>query len=256
MREVASDVFCAEGTDVNWVLVREGTDLTLIDAGWPGDIPKLEASVRAIRRRPEDIRGVLLTHAHVDHMGALGHLHARYGIPVYLDPAELGAAAGGRLEQASPLDVLARLWRPQVLAWGLRILGAGALRRPSVPHAQPFPSAGPLDLPGRPVPVPCHGHTSGHSAYFLPGAGAVATGDALTTADPTTRRTGPQILSPFFAHAPARVPAALDTLAALAADTLIPGHGPTWHGPLADAVALARTGAGAGAGAGAANGRA
>ncbi len=240
MREVRKDVFCAEGTDVNWVLVREGRDLTLIDGGWPGDIPAVEDSIQAIGHRPEDVRAVLLTHAHIDHMGVLMHLHERYGTPVYLNPAEVDNARSGDLEQANPLDVIVRAWRPSILTWSLRIIRAGALRRVKIPHAQPFPLRGPLDLPGRPVPVACHGHTSGHSAYHLPSAGVVATGDALVTAHPTSRLTGPQLLPSFFAHAPHDALMALDALGELDADILVPGHGAPWHGPLSQAAVTAR----------------
>ncbi|RZQ62430.1 MBL fold metallo-hydrolase [Amycolatopsis suaedae] len=240
MREVAKDVFCVGGTDVNWVLVREGSDLTLIDGGWRGDLPAVERSIRALGRRPEDIRAILLTHAHLDHLGALNHFHDRYGTPVYMDPAEVPHARDGRLEQATPLDVARRAWRPAVLAWSARIIRAGALRHTSVPHARPFPADGPLDLPGRPVPVTCHGHTSGHSAYHLPAAGAVATGDALVTGHPLTRRHGPQLLPGFFAHSPDEALAALDVLDGLDADLVLPGHGLPWRGSLAEAVATAR----------------
>ncbi|NGO70412.1 MBL fold metallo-hydrolase [Streptomyces sp. SB3404] len=242
MREVAKGVFCVEGTDVNWVLVREGTDLTLIDSGWLGDIAALEGSIRAIGHRPEDIRAVLLTHAHVDHMGGLNHLHERYGTPVYMDPAEVPQAREGHLEQATARDLIPRVWRPSVLAWTGRIARVGALTRLRIPHALPFPADGALDLPGRPVPVACHGHTSGHSAYHLPDAGAVAAGDALVTGHPTApRTTGPQLLAACFSHAPQAARAALDALGALPADILVPGHGPPWHGPLAAAADHART---------------
>ncbi len=33
-----------------------------------------------------------------------------------------------------------------------------------------------LDIPGRPVPVPTPGHTSGHSAFHLPERGALLVG--------------------------------------------------------------------------------
>ncbi len=259
MREVAKDVFCVGGTDVNWVLLREGTDLTLIDGGWRGDTAAVEASIRAIGRRPEDVRAILLTHAHIDHVGALDHLHHRYGVPVHTHPHEVGHAHRERLEQASPLDVIRRAWRPRVLAWSLRIARAGALHPVSVPYAEPFPGeewrAGPppdgghhrpLDLPGRPVPVPCPGHTSGHCAFHLPGAGAVATGDALVTGHPTTRRSGPQLLPAFFAHSPAAAHAALDVLAPLDADLILPGHGRPWCGNLSDAVSAAKAAVAAG----------
>ena len=240
MREVAKDVFCVGGTDVNWVLVREGTDLTLIDGGWRGDLAALPASIHILGRRPEDVRAILLTHAHVDHMGALNHLHERYGTPVYTGPREVPHAHRDHLEQATPLDVIRRAWRPKVLAWGLRITRAGALRHLSVPHALPFPGDGPLDLPGRPVPVPCPGHTSGHSAFHLPATGVVATGDALVTGHPTSRITGPQLLPAFFTHAPDQALAAMDTLGGLDAGILVPGHGEPWYGSMSAAAAQAR----------------
>ncbi|MCG8917706.1 MBL fold metallo-hydrolase [Actinokineospora sp. PR83] len=240
MREVAKDVFCVSGTDVNWVLLREGTDLTLIDGGWLGDLGTVEESIRAIGHRPEDVRAVLLTHAHLDHMGALNHLHERYGTPAFTDAAEVTHARGGHLEQATPLDLIVRAWRPSVLAWSCRIVRAGATRHLRVPHAQPFPTDGPLDLPGRPVPVACHGHTSGHSAYHLPDSGVVATGDALVTGHPTAQRPGPQLLPPFFTRAPEHALTALDVLGELPADILVPGHGHPWRGPLSRAAAAAR----------------
>ncbi len=240
MREVAKDVFCVGGTDVNWVLVREGTELTLIDGGWPGDIAAVEASIRAIGRRPEDVRAALLTHAHADHVGALHHLYQHCGVPSYMDPREVAHARGEHREQATPLNVITRIWRPGVLAWSLRITRAGAMRHHTVPHAQAFPTEGPLDLPGRPTPIACHGHTSGHSAYHLAEAGVVVTGDALITGHPLSQVTGPQMLPAFFSASPQQALTALDSIAELDAETLLPGHGDPWHGTPRAAVAIAR----------------
>src|SRR6266536_1598562 len=240
VHEIAENLFCVGGTHVNWVLVREGTELTLIDGGFPGDTAAVEASIRAIGRCPEDVRAVLLTHAHVDHMGVLNHLHNRFGVPVYADPREVAHARREYLEQASPMDVVKRAWRPTALVWGLRITRAGALRRVSVPHAQPFPNSGQLELPGRPVPVACHGHTSGHSAYHLPAAGVLVSGDALITGHPLSRFTGPQLTPVLFSHSQSEALTALDALADIDADTLLPGHGDPWHGPIRTAVATAR----------------
>ncbi|SHG81664.1 MBL fold metallo-hydrolase [Streptoalloteichus hindustanus] len=240
MHEVAKNVFCVRGTDVNWLLVREGRDLTLIDSGWLGDVPALERSIRAIGCRPGDVCAVLLTHAHLDHVGGLNHLRERYGVPVHMDPREVPHARREYLEQVRPAALLQRAWRPRVLAWSLRILRAGATRDLAIPHAEPFPHDGPLDLPGRPVPVACHGHTSGHSAYYLPDAGVVATGDALVTGHPTSPVVGPQLLPCYFSHSARDSVAALDSLAELDAGVLVPGHGDPWYGPLSSAVAEAR----------------
>ncbi|WP_239476708.1 MBL fold metallo-hydrolase [Nocardia arizonensis] len=238
--QVADNVFCVEGTDVNMVLARDGGALTLIDAGWIGDAGVLEESVRALGHRPEDIAAVLLSHAHRDHIGAISHLHARYGIPAYTSAAEVGHARGEYHESATPLDVISRAWRPRTAAWALRIAAAGGLRDNSAPHIQPFPSDGPLDLPGSPIPIASHGHTSGHSGFHLPLAGVVATGDALVTAHPTSPISGPQILPDFFNHS---TPATVDGLAGFEdvdAELVVPGHGPLWDGGVRRAVELAR----------------
>ena len=236
--EVAPDVFFARGTDVNWILLREGEDVTLIDSGYPGDTGRVEASLRAIGRRPEDVRAVLITHAHIDHIGGVNHFHDRYGAAVYTDAVEVEHAHRERLEQASPLDVAANLWRPGVLPWLSRVMRVGVLKDVAVPAAEPFPTTGALDLPGHPVPVPTRGHTSGHTAYLLPAVGAVATGDELVTAHAVLRGTGPRVLPAFFNHGDPV--AAIGALEGLDADLVLPGHGDPLRRPIAEAVAEAR----------------
>ena len=226
------------GRDVNWLLVRDGEDLTVVDGGYPGYLDEFEASVRAIGARPGDIRAMLVTHAHVDHIGAANHLHERYGVPVYLDPVEVAHAYRDRLEQAGPADIARVAWRPGVLGWSMRVMRAGALTKAGVPHAQPFPSPGPLDLPGRPTPVPTPGHTSGHSAYLFADAGVVATGDALVTGHACTGIDGPHVLPGYFNHGDP-LPA-LDALARLDAEQVAPGHGPARRISIGEAVAQAR----------------
>jgi glyoxylase-like metal-dependent hydrolase (beta-lactamase superfamily II) len=238
--EVAPDVFFASGTAVNWVILRDGTDLTLIDGGWANEVGQVEESIRAVGRRPEDVRAILLTHAHVDHIGALNSFHERYGTPLFMDVNEVHHAHREYLEQAGPLAIAPHLWRPEVAVWTLRVARAGALKRITLPHAQPFDREGALDLPGGPVPIATHGHTSGHSAYFIPGAGAVATGDGLITAHAISRFDGPQVLGGTFDHDPAAAIEALTPLEDLDASIVLPGHGPVHRGPIAAAVAAAR----------------
>jgi glyoxylase-like metal-dependent hydrolase (beta-lactamase superfamily II) len=223
--QVAENVFAFSGTEVNWVLIHEGTELTLVDAGWDSDIQEVERSIRSLGRRPEDVRAVLLTHAHADHTGALNHMHDNYGVPLYMDALEVPNARGETTESGGPMDVIKHAYRPQVVRWAAQMVKAGALKRFTFPSALPFPKEGPLDIPGRPVPVATHGHTSGHSSFFLPDVGVLLSGDALVTAHPLFSGGGPRLLPGDFSHNQRDAIHALDAFRALDADVFIPGHG-------------------------------
>lgn len=234
--QIAENVFAFTGTETNWIIVQESTDLTLVDAGWHGDIKEVERSIRSLGRRPEDVRVVLLTHAHADHTGALNYLHDNYEAPLYMAPLEVSNARGETYESGGPLEVVKRLYRPQVVRWAARMIRAGGLKHYTFPSAQPYPQEGPLDLPGRPVPIASPGHTSGHCSYLLPNVGVLISGDALVTAHPLFNGVGPRLLPSDWSHDQGEAIDSLDALRGLDADRFIPGHGPVWHGPIDDAV--------------------
>ena len=234
--QVADNVFAFTGTSVNWVILQEGTELTLVDAGWEGDTQEVERSIRSIGRRPEDLRAVLLTHAHADHTGALDHLHDTYGTPIYMASAEVPNATGEDVESAGPADVAKLMYRPQAVRWAAQLVKAGGLQHTTTPAARPFPESGPLDLPGRPVPVATPGHTSGHTSYLVPSIGGVISGDALVSAHPTLKGVGPRLLPSGFTHDQSQAVGSLRVLGDLDAEVFVPGHGPAWYGSLRSAV--------------------
>ncbi|MEX0428903.1 MBL fold metallo-hydrolase [Nocardioides sp. DS6] len=235
LTEVAPQVYAATGRAVNWTILKDGDDLTLIDAGYPGDLADVRTSLAEVGGR---LRAVLVTHAHVDHIGGLPGLLATYDVPVYTSAREAAHARREFLEQAGPTDVARIAWRPRSWPWIRHLLTAGALDDVSVPRAEAFPE--PLEVPGRPVPVATPGHTSGHTAYLLPGAKALVTGDALVTGHPLSGDVGPQRIASFFHHDVAVAEQALDILAEVDATVILPGHGPVHHGSAAAAVAAAR----------------
>ncbi|MGV9289541.1 MBL fold metallo-hydrolase [Streptomyces sp. NPDC003719] len=240
VRHVADGTYLVHGSDTNWVVLTEGDALTLIDTGYPGDRRLLLDSLTAIGRSPEAVTAVLVTHAHNDHLGSAEYLRAAHGIPVLLHEAEVPHARRDFLHQVSVGEVLRNSWRPGVLPWMVHVLRSGGTQRHPVAAPAPFPSDGPLDLPGRPVPVHTPGHTDGHCAYHLPDAGVVISGDALVSGHPTSRVEGPQLLPGMFHHERDRTVASLDVLARLDGDVLLPGHGPVHRGPVKDAARLAR----------------
>lgn len=239
--QVADGLHLASTGLVNWILAEEGGQVTLVDAGYPGDSGRVVESLARIGRTPADIAAVLVTHAHVDHIGGIPDLHELGDFPVLTGEVEAAHARREFLQQASELDVALRAWQPRVLAWSLRILPLGATQEVTVAAAEALTTGTPLDLPGGPVAVPTPGHTSGHTAYHFPGLGAVASGDALVSGHPVTGCQHPHLLPSYFTHDQERSEASLDTFAALDADVLLPGHGPVWRGPIADAVAQARS---------------
>ncbi|MFE9661112.1 MBL fold metallo-hydrolase [Streptomyces sp. NPDC005955] len=237
--EAAPGVHLVHGSDTNWVVIADGDAVTLVDTGYPGDRPRLLASLAELGHRPGDVVAVLVTHAHNDHIGSAEHLSRAHGIPVLLHPSEVPHARREFLHQIGVGTVLANAWRPGVLPWAVRVLRSGGTEHVPVTGARAFPVAGALDLPGRPVPVHTPGHTAGHCVYHLPSKGVVISGDALVCGHSTSRIRGPQLLPPMFDHERAGAVASLPTIAELDGDVLLPGHGPLYRGSVAGAAARA-----------------
>jgi len=179
--EVAPGVHHARAKHVSWVLVTDGGAVTLVDSGYPGDRGRVIASLERIGRSPADVRAVLLTHGHPDHLGSAEYLRRVYGVPVLAHQREAANARGERIEQVSELTLLRMLWRPDVAWWLFDVLRLHGARPQRLRELEVF-TEGRLDVPGAPVAVPSPGHTSGHTSFHLPERGALLVGDALMTA--------------------------------------------------------------------------
>jgi glyoxylase-like metal-dependent hydrolase (beta-lactamase superfamily II) len=85
--EVVPGVWCAGTRYVNWYVVETDDGLTLVDAGLPKYREQLDHVLKLIRRQRSDIRALLLTHGHIDHVGMADVLAAE-GAEVHLHPAD------------------------------------------------------------------------------------------------------------------------------------------------------------------------
>lgn len=241
VEEVGRGVFVVEASGSNVAVVVDGSDVTLVDTGYPADRELLEAAVERVGRRLSDVAAVLLTHAHVDHRGSAEWLRERLGAPVHCHAAEAPLARGERVEMISEADLALRIWRPSVLMFTVKALRRGARRTAHVTEVLGFEADGTLDVPGRPHAVHTPGHTSGHAAFHLPDRGVLLCGDALITVDVwNASRRGPQVIRDVFNHDHEQAIRSLARLEGLAADVVVPGHGPPFHGTPAAAVAQAR----------------
>ncbi len=242
--QVTDTVHLARGEAVNWTLVADDSGVMLIDAGYPGDRDDVLASLRQLGYRAGDVRAILLTHAHIDHLGSAIWFANEHRTPVYCHPDEVGHAKREYLEQASVFDVALRIWRPRWAVWGLHVVRSGGLVRDGIPSAQPLSAAIAAGLPGHPMAVATPGHTGGHCSYVVDGV--LASGDALITGHPLLRDGGPQLLPAVFSHSQQNCLCSLEALAMLDTEVLLPGHGDVWRGPIREAThaALALAGGG------------
>ena len=144
---------------VNCFLVREADGFTLVDTGLRGSAG---AILRAASRLGASIRRIVLTHAHIDHIGSLDTLMAA------LPRAELTI---GKREAR----LLAKDLRLDAGETGKTLLGfTGAKSRPGRLLVE-GDLVGPLQAAASP------GHTPGHMAYLDVRDNALIAGDAFTT---------------------------------------------------------------------------
>jgi glyoxylase-like metal-dependent hydrolase (beta-lactamase superfamily II) len=239
--QVNDRVHMATGTNVNWALVTDGDGVTLVDAGYPNDHKALFASLAHIGRRPEGVHAIVLTHAHLDHIGGIPAFRDRYPVPVFTGEEEARHARREYVEQITPAQMLRQCTRRAGRRW------VGQTLRAVLPHLSMSvtditgTSAGiPLDIPGGLVPIATPGHTRGHTAWLMPSTGVIFTGDALVTDHPISNLdTGPQILPAVFNEDEQSMLRSLQAISGLPADTVVPGHGPHLRGDLADLMGRA-----------------
>jgi glyoxylase-like metal-dependent hydrolase (beta-lactamase superfamily II) len=234
---ISDIVYFAHTELVNWTLVADDKGVMLIDAGFPGSRDDVLASLRELGFGVDDLRAVLLTHAHIDHFGSAIWFAETHGTPVYCHADEVGHAKREYLEQASPVDVAAHAWQPRWLKWSVAISRKGAFTRDGIPTAQALTEDVAAGLPGAPMAIPSPGHTSGHCSFVVDRV--LVSGDALVTGHPVATRTGPQLLHKVFNHDQDGCVRSLSALAMLDTEVLVPGHGQVWRGPIREAASQA-----------------
>jgi glyoxylase-like metal-dependent hydrolase (beta-lactamase superfamily II) len=73
----------------------EGDGLTLIDAGYPGKEATLFGAIRGIGRSPDQLKHLIFTHGHPDHIGSAAVIVQETGARNYMHPLDIPMAESG-----------------------------------------------------------------------------------------------------------------------------------------------------------------
>lgn len=195
-----------------YLLVDRDDGLTVIDAG-PGRFSRTVLRyLTHIGRRPDEIRRIILTHRHFDHIGGAAALREVSRAPVFahpLDAPQISGAEPNRMPKG-PAGVVMRAVVPVAFPWQpCRV-------DDDLADGQTFALGGLGEL--RVMHTP--GHTLGHCALLLPARSLFIAGDALNNFSGTPATS--------FDAVNDDTPLANRTtvaLADLAADNLVFGHG-------------------------------
>lgn len=161
-----------QGIFVHAFIVEEDDGLTLVDTLYSTDAKPIRKVIKSIGRSVQDIKRIVLTHAHRAHLGGLAALKAASGADVYCHAWEADIVRGNRKQQCLAF----RPMKPYIL-WPFQIASLFGKH----PPCQVDRLIDDGDQVGSLEVVYAPGHTPGHLVFFQPDHRVLFAGDALVT---------------------------------------------------------------------------
>lgn len=239
-QQVAPGVWRAGTRFVNWYVVDGGPDgLTVVDAGLPGYRSQLDGVLGRLGFERRDMRALVLTHGHIDHVGMASTMAAD-GVGVHLHPADAALAADPRRNRTDS-SIVPYLRFPPTVAFIAHCIRQGAMTPPPMPDVLPLHDGQTLDVPGQPRVTHTPGHTDGSCVLQFRDHGVVFVGDLLCTVSPRSGRSArPQLQTRASNRDSDQALESLARLEGVEERLVLPGHGGPWADGMAAAVASAR----------------
>lgn len=239
MEQLADNVYRLGTQGHNFYLLRDGDEVTMIDAGCSKEWSRLTDALDTLGLNTDAVSGVVATHSHADHFG-LARQAADQGISVSVHVDEetraLGTYTGRYAASATDLP----LFSIRTLRNFLPMIRAGVMSLDHLKEVGTFTDGEQLDLPGGLTAIHTPGHTEGHAMFHSADLGLLFSGDGLITMNLTGGDQGPQMIGDVFNNNVDQAWSSLDRITDVDASTLLPGHGNPWDGTPAEAVGLAR----------------
>ncbi|MBN1963842.1 MAG: MBL fold metallo-hydrolase [Anaerolineae bacterium] len=224
MQLVTPGVYTLTGLIIGRVfLIVEDDGLTLIDTSMAFAVNRIVNQITAAGHTLTDLKRILITHGHIDHIGGLPRLKALTGARVIVPAGDRALIEAGQPAPAPAQETLPGIWR---------VVPVPPLRCPPAPVDQVVEEGDVLDVLGGLHVLHVPGHTPGHAAYWQPERRVLFCGDVIM------RFGGPNLRLPFAAATPdmAEDIRSVGKLAALEPDVLCMGHGQPIAGGAAPAV--------------------
>lgn len=170
VQEVVPGLFQVRTRGSRAYLAVDGANITLIDTGSLGSGTRILRAVEEIGRSPEDIKHIVITHYHLDHVGGLSELQewvpARTGVHFAEAPH---VASDLPLPNPFTHPLLARICEPYLLR-----NDPGAARVDvHLDDGDELPALGGMRV------VHAPGHTAGSISLYFPQRGLLLVGDAM-----------------------------------------------------------------------------
>jgi glyoxylase-like metal-dependent hydrolase (beta-lactamase superfamily II) len=174
-REVTAGIYQLSLGFVNVLLVEDDDGgLWLVDAGVDLGAERIGGGIRALGRAPRQLRGVVVTHLHGDHVGGLAAVKEHTGAEVWMGVEDAELVRAGR--QGRALEPGPGLIRTVIV----RAMGDRTLRACEPIAVEHDVHDGDV-LPFGATALHTPGHTAGHIALLFPRDGGVLfAGDAAT----------------------------------------------------------------------------
>ncbi len=239
VHSIATDLAYRRLAMVNVVFFSQPKgDWVLIDAGLPGTAGMIARSAEARFGADRPPVAIVLTHGHIDHVGALRTLAEQWDVPIYAHVLEHpylnGTSAYPKPDTGVGGGIMSRL--ASLFPRGPLDVGTWLSALPADGHV-PFMDG------WRWIHTP--GHSVGHVSLWREADGCLIAGDAfITTAQESAYAVAtqePELHGPpmYFTPDWQKAEASVRTLAALQPETVVTGHGRAMRGP-AMRAALAR----------------
>ncbi len=186
--------------------------VTLVDTGLPKKTDHILDGLAAIGRKVDDVKHIVITHAHVDHIGGLGVIRSLTDAEVMCSQEDAPAVQGDA--EMTPPPVMVRFPFLKIM---LKMF----------PEASPVPvdrlltPGDELALSGDLTVLATPGHTPGHMSFLLDRSGGVMiVGDAASV-----NKKGEVVRGLFNAPTP-QIDASIRAIAVYDFDMAVFGHAP------------------------------